>query len=247
MKINDLITYNHVEEIQQTLDSMKDPYDKSIISILATCKDFDTFYKFYDNFLKTCSDFSLIEILIKMESGAEADKVSYFLYNNNIKYKIIIYSHYTPRHSFHHYYNDLYKISSGDLIFGVAMDLVNVHGDWLKSFIDINNRMKSKYPDGIYSFSIPMDNGLKGKHIAAGQIVTRKWVDVLGFYSPFPNMDRWLYRLSIAINRYEVVDEKEALFHYPPGSRTFCKKDKKYLFAPTLDHAVEIFKKHINT
>jgi len=228
------------ENIKKTLELISNPYEKAKLSIMHSSSSFSSFNKFFNNFLCSCSDFSLVELLLKVDSYRDIKLYEDVLKENNIKYKFLVYPVFNLRHSMHLFFNDLSSIASTNLVWAAGEDMVVKRGDWLMSILKFDKQLNKKYKDGIYGIGLPTQTD-DGKPVRIGtiQIVTKKWIEALGEYCPFPNQDRWLHMISKRINRWNVINEKEFLLCYPRGRRTFSKRDKKYIFNPVVEKTVE--------
>lgn len=233
-------------EIEETLELISNPHEKAKLSIMHSSSGFDGFMKFYNNFLSKCSDSSMIELLVKVDSSDDINLYEDLLREKNIKYKFIVYPVFNLRHSMHLFFNDLSSIASTNLIWAVGEDIEVRRGDWFKSILSFDKKLSKKYKDGIYGIGIQQEtDGGKPIRIGKIQIVTKKWIDVLGSYAPCPNIDRWLYYLSDGIGRMDTIGKEEFLLYYPKGRRTFSKKDKKYIFNPAIKKAIKKLKKRL--
>lgn len=211
------------------------------ISFLVTSIDFNLFSKMCENLLSSSNNFHDVEILLKIDNTKDIDRYSNLLENSIFKYKMLIYPKFFGKYSVFHFYNDLYKISSGKLICALGPDGEIVNGDWhrtLERFV--NEKM---YKDNIFNIAIPMDNGRGYKQICGMNIVSREWCDFFGCFSPLPNVDRWHSELSKKIGRCFNIEPNELLSHFPKGRRTLSKKQRKDLFKPALKEAIKKFKR----
>jgi len=224
-------------------DIIKNPYSGINISILATTIDFEQFKEMCESLFHSSSNFNDVEMLLKVDDLVNIDKYHEYLSRSIFKYKILIYPSFYKRMSCFHFYNDLYGISSGKLIWAIGSDCGIAKGDWHKSLSKFIN--KKIYKDNIYNIAVPMDNGKGYKQICGINIVTREWCEIMGCLSPLPNIDRWLSELSKKIGRHQHVEEDELLSHYPQGRRSLSKKQRKEIYRPMLVEAIKTFKKRL--
>ncbi len=235
-----------IMSIEETLRLIANPYKEAKISIMHSSSGFDGFMHFYNGILKKCSDFSLIELLIKVDSNNDMNLYEDLLREKNIKYKFLVYPVLNLRHSMHLFFNDLSSIASTNLIWIVSEDTVIKHGDWLKEILVINDILENKYADGIYCIGMHMEtDGGKVCRIGTMQIMSKKMLNAIGQYSPYPNSDRWMHDLSDGINRMDKIDKNKLSLFAPKGRRTFSKNDKKYIFKPVVKKAIKKLKKKL--
>jgi len=229
-----------VENIKEII---ADPYTGVRVSLLVSCKDYNQFELMCDTLLSSSNTFDDVEILLKTDDHTDIEKYFKILDNSIFKYKILIYPPLNRILSNHIAYNNLYGISSGELIWAIGPDCRIIRGDWRRSILKILD--KKMYKDNIFNIAVPMDNGKGYKQICGINIVTREWCDVLGCVAPVPNVDRWISELARKIGRYHYTTERELLSHYPKGHRTLSKKQRKEVFYPLLGDAINKFKEKI--
>jgi len=226
-----------------TVDEMiKNPYKDINLSLLVPCKDFDSFLVFYKTLIehgpKKCDD---VELIVKVDKDEDVSPYYELLSNSTFHYKILLYPTYYARHSLHHFFNDMFRISSGKIIWILTEDLKVVKGNWYTSLMKTRNCFK----DNIYYICVPMNNGKGSKQIVSAPAVTREWCNATGCVSEMPNADRWLYELSKKVNRCVKLDESELLIEVPKGRRILSKAARKKYFYPLLDKIVKKLKKKI--
>jgi hypothetical protein len=219
-------------------EAIKDPYMDVDISLLVSSKSYEDFLKLYNSLISSSTSIKHVEILVKVDDSDE--RYLRLLDDSPFQFKILSYPPYYKRYSSHNFFNDLGRISSGQLIWPLYEDCSIIKGDWyncLMKYVDSN-----LYKDNIFNIAIPMDNGKGCKQICGANIVTKQWVDFFGILSPFPNLDRWLSELSRKIGRYVGLSEDKLLSHFPKGHRTLSKQQRKDLFYPSLEKYINKFK-----
>lgn len=219
---------------------MTNPYE-SLISLIVPTKTFDYFQNMYNSLVKNLSDKKLsssVEILIKIDESSMFEHFDSFLKNGIFKYKILIYPRHESRLSLHLFFNDLCRLSSGQILWILNDDALLLHGDWFNILIKTLNTV---YKDNIYYVGIPMDNGKGAKQIVSTPAISKQWLQYFNCLSPFPNFDRWLYELSKKINRQILINENDMLMRLPVGRRVLSKIERKSFFYPELETVAKKF------
>jgi hypothetical protein len=199
---------------------------------------FDDFLKLHNMLLLSSKDIKNVEILVKVD-GFNNEYLK-LLSTSPFQFKILSYPVYYKKYSNHIFFNDLCKVSNGNLIWPIYEDCNIVKGDWYGCLIKyVDNKM---YKDNIFNIAIPMDNGKGYRQICGANIITREWFNFFGMVSPFPNLDRWLSELSRKIGRYIGININDLLSYFPKGHRTLSKRHRKELFYPLMDKNVNKFK-----
>ncbi len=208
------------------------------LSILLPCRNFAEFMTFYYSFLHTCSDFSKLELLLKIDDFEESKKYAKFLDNLGVGHKILVYSACNGRFSLHHFANDLSAISSSPLIWPVATDLKWVFGDWLACILEKKEEMERRFKDRVYCIELPIKNE-EGRYLTIGKqaIVSRRWISLLGCLTVYPDLDRWLFAVNKAIDRSSMVDSEKMCLVYPNGKSYLHKHDRKKYLPPLVKKA----------
>tara|TARA_Y100000310_G_C20570496_1_gene757753 strand:+ start:445 stop:1143 length:699 start_codon:yes stop_codon:yes gene_type:complete len=221
---------------------IKNPHDDVSLTIVTPSKEFDKYKKVIESLMASSPSATEAEIIVKIDDFVEADRYKDLLEQHQFKYKFITYPSYHGRYSCQHFYNDMARIASGSLIWKMPGDSEIIHGDWY----DILCQTRNTFPDNIYYVSIPMDNGKGAKQIIGAPVVTKEWVDVMGSLSEMPNNDRWLHDIAKAIDRRIILKESQLLMHFPKGRRVLSKRERKELYYPAVEKAIEIFKGRLN-
>jgi hypothetical protein len=122
--------------------------------------------------------------------------------------------------------NKLAKEATNELFFLVGDDVVFKTQNWDQRFIEVYNN----YPDGIIQM-FPDDGSPNVPRLATHPVLSRKWVETLGYASPEAFQgdyaDNWLSEIGDAINRRVFL--KDVLVEHMHHSMNKAHYDNTYL------------------
>ena len=139
-----------------------------MISILTPTRNSPTEFKsMVDSLVKTCSNKSLVEILVKIDDDTDDIKyVESTLKRSGFKYTILS----SPRGrgilDIPKYVDELFKISIGLIVWGIADDIIITTGDWVKDLMSTRDRIQDNiyiaYPKYASKMSQARNNKFRG-------------------------------------------------------------------------------------
>ena len=209
------------------------------LSFLIPSKDFKNFCTVVNNIIKTCSCIDNIEILVKIDR--ECDLV---LYDDFLKHKSLHY--YVLCNKDTGYSNILkfqYQLSQyvkSSLLWLFGDDLEFRGGDWYKEIITF---YKSKSELSNKVFAINVQNHRKKRWFSLHPIVSKAWVDCLGYVSPVPITDYFIGVVATACNCYYPINQSKIyIYHNMETNSHSLSKIENHNYMKLTDSYVESIK-----
>ena len=167
------------------------------VSVIMHCRGRpEVFRAALQSLFSTCLDHSVVEILVKLDT--DDDTVPEYLKvlkSFPFQHKLLIYDRLDAWWSVHIFETDLSRIANGNTMWLFCEDNVILSGDWLNAFRQCRNVCS----DNIYVCAVPGRKDNPGKIVAPAY--SREWFNVMQIVSPHVSSDRFLTRVSGAINR----------------------------------------------
>jgi hypothetical protein len=175
--------------------------DTDISLLMASRNNHGPFRESVDRFASTCTNPERVEFLVKVDSDDDVGFYRKALSKTGIKYKIVLYDKMDGYNDLHVFYNDLWKISNGKILWMCTDDVVVDDGDW---FAKIMGTRDVVYSDNIYIANF----------IGCGEFfppqrapaITKELANAIGYVSPYRAWDKYLNALGSAIGRRVSVD-----------------------------------------
>jgi hypothetical protein len=238
-KFSDLPKINDKDiDLVYTCDGSVNP---TKISIIWPTRVNDKAYEAMDSIAGSCSDNDCIEILFKIDNKNQVEELTTL--SNRFPCSIKIYfNELLGLDNMHLFQNYLAKEASGKLLFFFGDDLT-IEGDWVKYFWET----RSFYKDQIYVVNT------RGHVWSPFPIITKEWVDILGFVSPFYMSDSWMQTVANLIYRHtHLPDESDVKITHnhigPPGYKTLPKwfpKKIRHQLCRLAPYAAKILRQHM--
>lgn len=185
-------------------------YDKSgmehlrcpikISIIISTCRP-----KRFKNLVKqladTCSNSELVELLVKVDTEDDAlQEYQEILIASPFDHRLLCFPRLNGYWSLHVFSNELGKMARGDILWQVIDEVTINSSNWVDTLLNT----RDIYSDNIYMFN-PRGNKEHPKWTAL-PAYSKEWFDVLGFVSPFPELDVFLVKLALRLQRLHTGD-----------------------------------------
>jgi len=187
--------------------------EKPQISLLWPTKiSVGVFDRAIESIKESCSDPKKIEILFKVEDGANIDYLQETVSSIGCNFYVII-NDLCGYQNMHIFFNEIFEHAVGDLIFTFADDLL-IYGDWVQEFLASLYWFK----DGIYVINT------RSHSWTPYPVISRRFVSILGYVSPCHQIDSWVQNVAKQIGRYPHLPEsKISIVHDhvgPPSQNT---------------------------
>lgn len=180
-----------------TMDFKKWHSSECEVSIIMHCRGRPEVFRIaLQSLLSTCSDYSAVEILVKLDTDdASAPEYLKVLQSFPFQHKLLIYDRLDAWWSVHVFETDLSRLANGNTMWLFNEDNAIVSGDWLSSF----KQSRNIFPDNIYVCAVPGMMPKPTKTVAPAY--SREWFDVLKIVSSHVFSDRFLVRVSGEVGR----------------------------------------------
>lgn len=185
-------------------------YDKSgtkhlrhpikISILMSTCRP-ERFKKTVKQLADTCSDPEVVELLVKVDTEDNAlQAYQEILLASPFDHKLLCFPRLNGYWSMYIFVNELGKMARGDIRWHFADEVTIKSPNW----VDILLNTRDIYSDNIYMFN-PRGNKEHPKWTAL-PVYSKEWFNVLGFSSPFPEVDVFLVKLALRLQRLHTGD-----------------------------------------
>lgn len=186
-----------------------------LVSFLIPSINKESFVKSIECLKNTCSNISLVEVLIKIDIETDTPFYEDILQKSGFDHRILCspVSGYTNIGVFH---NEMAAVSQGSLLIPYADDLFMEHGDWVKEL----EYTRTIYPDNLYAVALLCGQGLYGSHkyekpwfsVCSG--ITKEWLQCLGYIAFGYQIDYWIALVARDIGRYIHVPREKCYISF---------------------------------
>lgn len=166
------------------------------VSVLMCTFRPDRFKACIKQLAKTCSNPENVEVLIKIDTErTELQQFQDTLAGSPFSHQILCSPKLNEYWSLYLFLNQLSKLARGDVFWYIADEMNLKSHNWYETLISTRN----VYQDNIYLFS-PRGNKIHPKYTGVPAI-SKEWFNTLGFLSPFPEVDVFLVKMAMRLQR----------------------------------------------
>ena len=150
---------------------------------------------------ETCTRPEIVEILVKTDSEIQdMHRFQEILLASPFDHRILCSPKLNEYWSLYAFLNQLAKLARGEVFWFIADEIDLRSNDWVETLLST----RDVFEDNIYLFN---PRGAKTPPKFTGlPAISKEWFDVLGFLSPFPEVDVFLVKAAMRINRFYTAD-----------------------------------------